>query len=180
MKYLMISLSSCFFLLLTGCKKNSTPKDEISFTYNGRTYFHDSKDRLHSINVSYGYSGAPSLKVSINLPNLDGTVTFERTGCAFYLPKAVRLNNFSPGCVISYSSVAPGTPIDSSKIYQYSSGSLNLTSSNCTSSSFVFLGITLYSTYCDVNGTFDLTLTNRNNEKIVITNGIVRLHSKSL
>ena len=170
-------ITACFMLLITGCKKDKTPKDEFSFFYNGKQFHYSSADLIGSgMDVKNGFYGTPS--VEMTLPGFDGKIVLEKTGCAYSLPKGTYINNLSPTCVVTYQSLNPSIPIDSSKIYQYSSGSFNLTSTNCTTRRTTFLSIPVTYTNCDVNGTFDIELTNRNNERIVIMNGIVRLHAK--
>jgi hypothetical protein len=72
-----------------------------------------------------------------------------------------------------------GGSIDSSNVLLYSSGTLNLVSSNCRTVNVDIFGTGgAPFTYCDVNGTFDLTLQNKNNQKIVITKGVVKVHDK--
>jgi hypothetical protein len=181
MNYLFI-ITICFvFFVLPGCKKgSSTPKaddGEISFTCNGKFYSYNTFDGYNGVNVGAGIYGTPLILITV--PNeFSGRITYQKTGCAYLLPTQSNIA-VQPGCLLlDYTSSSAGAPIDSTKVFVYNSGTLYLLSSNCKTSTTNILGYSGTITSCDVNGTFDLTLQNKNGQKIVITNGIVKVRNR--
>jgi hypothetical protein len=176
---ILIFISFAFFF--ASCKKADnkvdTEKDEFSFTYNGQNYNYSITGNTANAGVGKGMDGTPNL--SIDMVNLfGGRVYFEKTGCAYLEPvsSTVILNS---GCMLSECTSSGTTvAIDSSKVFIYESGSLNISFSNCISKSRVDIitGLPYQYNDCAAIGTFDLTLKNNNNLTIKITNGIVKLH----
>jgi hypothetical protein len=182
MKGFILFTSVCLIITLTQCKKGNSlstkEADEISFTCNGKDYSFDKLDGGNGVTVYYGIYGTPL--IVINLPSeFTGTITYQQTGCAYLLPQNTTIVA-QPGCkLFDYSMSSLGGSIDSSKVLLYSSGTLNLVSSNCRTVNVDIFGTGgAPFTYCDVNGTFDLTLQNKNNQKIVIAKGVVKVHDK--
>lgn len=180
MKYMLSISVLAIALLIGGCKKENnitSNNDEVSFTYNGKNYSFKTFDASNGVMVVKGYYGTPM--IVINLPSeFNGTIHYQKTGCAYLQPKNSNIS-INPGCTLKdHSTSSNGGPIDSMKVSLYFSGSLDLVTSNCETSNGTILGYPVTFTYCDVNGTFDLTLKNKNNETLFITNGVVKVHRK--
>jgi hypothetical protein len=168
-------------LLFASCKKSDSKvepeKDEFSFTYNGQNYNYSITGNVANAGVGKGTDGTPN--IGIDMVNLfGGRVYFEKTGCAYLEPEFsyIILNS---GCMLSVQNPSGSPlPIDSSKVFLYESGTLNISFSNCISKSGVDIitGLPYQYNDCAAIGTFDLTLKNNNNSTIKITNGIVKFH----
>ena len=105
-----------------------------------------------------------------------GQIDFIRAGCAYLAPlnKVVYVND--PNCQLSIKDdYGNFQPIDSVQTYIYQSGSLNISFSNCQPKSGTDFATGLPYSYnvCRASGTFDLTLINKDNQTIKITNGVV-------
>jgi len=176
---ILIFISLAFFF--ASCKKSESTvvpeKDDFSFTYNGQNYNYSIFGNTANAGVGKGMNGTPNL--FIDMVNLfGGRIYFEKTGCAYLEPEFsyIILNS---GCMLSVQNPSGGPlPIDSSKVFLYESGSLNVSFSNCISKSGVDIitGLPYQYNDCAAIGTFDLTLKNNNNSTIKITNGIVKFH----
>jgi hypothetical protein len=69
-------------------------------------------------------------------------------------------------------------PADSLEIYHYQSGSITFSTSNCLTKQLTdfFTGQPYDYTYCDVAGTFNLTLVNDAGQTLIISNGEFFFH----
>jgi hypothetical protein len=178
MKSFLLALISLFIVNCLACKKNitagpETETDIFRFTYNNTVINY--RITGNNLDAAPGfYFGEPIL--FIDMPNIfKAPIQYHRTGCAF-MGREVTVR---PGCVLlSNSTSPPSSPIDSTEVFYYESGVLNLSVSNCvTKSGYDFwTGQNYTQTICAIKGTFDLTLTNKNNDKIKITNGEVNFH----
>lgn len=72
-----------------------------------------------------------------------------------------------------------GFPIDSVAVYLYESGSFNILYKNCYEKSEYdpFSSSTIKYSVCDADGTFNLTLKNKENKIINITDGTFEMFS---
>jgi hypothetical protein len=150
-----ISLIIVLQLSLPGCKKSSFSNDqpEFSFTYNGNTYN----------NPAYGrpaMNGSSFLGIIIDKPDvLGGVVSFYFNYCSFLDPG-------SPVLWIDYSNCnirnGNGSPIDSSVVFLYRSGSYNRYNKHCkqVTGFDLFTGATSTWTSCTDYGDFTLVLGN--------------------
>jgi hypothetical protein len=116
-------------------------------------------------------------QVSISIDMLqvfEGYIYFRGNGCAYMAPENSVPSITEPGCVLTDQTGGSNFPIDSVLVYYYQSGSLNSTISDCKGYSGTDFGTGLPYAYseCKVSGTFDLTLVNKNNQTIKITNGV--------
>jgi len=162
-----------FIIVLSGCSKKNEPPiqdnaPKFSFEFNGKRYSGSNIAGYIIYNGSFG---------GIFLTREDlfgGSIYYYRNSslsnnCAYLSPTGQQLVAQQPGCIL-YNN---GNPIDSVKVYSYRSGSMNYSTSNCKHKKepdLVFGGYIEYDV-CDINGTFSLTLGNKNNQTIVITNG---------
>jgi hypothetical protein len=106
----------------------------------------------------------------IGRPDLfGGNISFEPDNCAYLDPYGNEIQRFSP-CQLSRNS----QPIDSVAVFIYESGSLKINTTNCktTSETDFFTGNTIYTSVCDITGSFNLTLKNKEDSLIVITDGV--------
>ena len=168
-----------FFLFvlsgLTACKKSSTdnthsPFDsKFSFTYNGTHYVLPFKQGTAEWGVSPG--------IYINRPDIfNGTIHFPYANCAYLDPQTYGLPiSAGANCELS----ASGFPIDSVAVYLYHGGSYNISYKNCYKKKefSIISGNTIEFQICDANGTFDLTLKNKENKTIVITGGTFEMYN---
>ena len=178
MKYSKIIIAIFFTYFFAGCKKNDSkadaPVDEFSFTYNGTKYNYSITGNVSNAGVGKGIDGTPYIIIDM-ADVFGGRIHYEKTGCAYLEPEFTSGISLSPGCQLSSGNT---DPIDSVKVFLYQSGSLNVSFSNCITKSGVdpFTGLNYqYNEYAAL-GTFDLTLVNKNNETIKVTNGIVKFH----
>jgi len=152
-------LSVLFLIILTqlaGCKKNSSVKEknEITFTYNGQTYTNIDTFKLfggYSNFLGFEFYSHAVLGGKLHyswITNPSGTTTYE---CAYIEPTGLDIFNDNT-CTF----FTGGTPVDSSKIYTYISGSKNFTFPDCKTETF--LGQS--TTYCTISGNFTLVLAN--------------------
>jgi|GEM_PF-6758024 len=170
---LRLFAGSIFIIILSGCGKKNEPPLEIgepkfSFEFNGTKYSGPGVAGYIVYNGSFG-------GLFIERDDLfGGSIYFYKNSslsnnCAYLMPTGQQVVAQQPGCIL-YNS---GNPIDSVKVYLYRSGSMNYSTSNCKHKKepdFVFGGYIEYDV-CDINGTFSLTLGNKNNQTIVITKG---------
>src|SRR5664279_2167612 len=150
-------------LYLSGCKKTSTghtaSDNTFSFNYNGTQY-------------SLGPNGEYKVdSMNIEITRLDifsAAIEFKKPDCAYYATNNT-IVNVSGNCQLTNGS---GSPIDSAAVYIYQSGSLNVSYSNCNTSSLIdFSGNRVTIQNCDMEGSFDLVLKNKENKLITISNG---------
>ena len=168
--FLVATGTACFF---TGCKKTDFPSYEtnIQFTYNGQAYSRTSPSRILNdvIIVQNEFLLVNFTGLIIEDPALFGgriPILTRNPGpiqCAFLQPTG---GDVSPGTNCQLNS--GGNPIDSVAVYWYESGSLSFTYTDCKQ---VTAAIVPGQKDCAISGQFDLTLTNKNNQKIRLTNG---------
>ncbi len=152
----MLRLALSFIVLLilltqlTGCKKNSGHEMwEFSFTYNGQTY----------TGAEYGspreFRG-DILGIEIRKPDvLGGVVRFIwANNCAILEPTGMDISFNENSCAF----YTTGSPVDSSKIFTYSSGSGNTTATNCKTKRDRLNRVDY--TTCTISGSFSLVLIN--------------------
>lgn len=174
--YPLYLLGLCL-LLLAGCKKNiDSPSYEtqINFTYNGQQYSRTApstilKDYIivQSFYLSVNFAGLNIIDQN-NLLGGDITISSLNPGpiqCAYMKPRGSYVAATGGNCSQLHSG---GNPIDSVAVYWYESGSLSYSYSDCQ----VLTGtIVPGQKDCAISGTFDLVLTNKNNQKMRLTNG---------
>jgi hypothetical protein len=174
MKKIIIILSA-FFSLFTGCKKSSDSisyETKISFTYNGQQYNHNSSSNImtdvilvQGIPLFVNFTG-----IEIGDPGLLGgtIIILSRSSgniqCSYLRPTGMLVSSSAGNCNLTNG----GNPIDSVQVYWYESGSINFSYSDCRN----LTGATIPGQKdCKTTGSFDLILTNKNNQKIKLTNG---------
>ncbi len=158
--------------IIPSCKKNdstSQADSEFKFTYNGTQY-------VLSWEAGTGYAewGIINSGIFINRPDLfNGTIKFPKSNCAYLEPQGQSVE-MTGNCELSSS----GFTIDSVAVYIYNSGTVDLDYTNCSSKSGYdpYTGEYYRSEICDVNGTFELTLKNKESKMITITNGSIRMY----
>jgi hypothetical protein len=149
---------------LTDCKKSSdghTVYDNtFSFSYNESQY------SLTPVHDEYSVDS-----MTIGITRLDiftAPIYFKKPDCAFYGTdnKGVMITG---DCQLSDFS---GSPIDSALVYIYQSGSMNVSYNNCSTAKLIDLsGNHVTAQYCDMQGSFDLVLKNKENKLITISDG---------
>jgi len=167
---LIFSILSLYLLVFsTACEKISPdpPTDgKLSFTYNGTQYVLPYQQGWDFI-----YSGIIIVRPDI----FKGDILFPYSNCAYLDPNhAVQL---SPNCQLT----SQGSPIDSVNVYIYQSGSMNISYKNCKDKSGNDpgpggAGRFIYE-LCDIDGTFDLILKNKENKTITITEGKIKVYN---
>ena len=163
-------LSAILLLSLFACsKKGNTDNpviDKINFTYNGNQYNLSSSGsyiKQHFlILLSANFAG-----LYINRPDLfGGTIdmacnTQGNIICVYHNPAGM---NVTGAC---NSLTNNGAAIDSVKVYWYESGAVNFSYSDCKNTPNGYTG----EQDCIITGSFNFTLTNKNNQKIILSNG---------
>lgn len=172
-KFLAIISSISVLLLCQACSKVDPlvePEiEEFSFTYNGRYYTENSSENAQ-INKWLD-------KVSITIDMVDvfgGIIYFDETDCAYLKPE---FNTVYIGEACNLMTITDGNtvPIDSVKVFQYQSGSFNVFLDKCEMHSWEHpIGGTVEYEVCVASGTFDLSLVNKNNETIELSDGIIK------
>ena len=140
-------------------------ESEFKFTYNGTQYVLPLKQGTAEWAIL-------DAGIYINRPDLfNGIIYFPHSNCAYLEPQGQSVQ-MTGNCVLSSS----GFPIDSVAVYIYQSGSVNLSYTNCVNKTEYdpYSGQTVTYQVCDVNGTFELTLRNKENKTISITNWEVK------
>jgi hypothetical protein len=169
MKYAKIIIIISFVCIFYSCKKNKveSERNEFSFTYNGQKYNYSVTGNISNAGVGKGVDGTPSIGIDM-ISVFRGNIYYEKTGCAYLKPEFTTLQ-FNQGC---------NPLLDPAEVFIYQSGSLNVTFSNCVRKAGVdvITGSNYQYDDCAALGTFDLTLVNKNNEIIKITNGIVKFY----
>ena len=161
-------------LLLSACSiENERMRDpgEFKFTYNGTDYH----ITPYSPNVEVISNGKDH--INIRIPGVfGGEIYFDINSCAYLAPELTTIYK-DVHCNLTSRIDGLISPIDSSKVFTYQSGSLNLTISDCITNTEEYPhpdgGSSHTTSSCRASGTFDLTLVNKNNETIEITNGII-------
>ncbi len=174
-KLLLLRVSYCFLaLLLFACKKNADQKSKtaydskFSFSFKGNNYTLPFKEGT----AEWGIMEAG---VFINRADIfPGVIYFPNSNCAYLEPAGSSVER-AANCILTQY----GLPIDSSAVYLYSSGTVFVGYSNCESHSEYdpFSNSTIHYEICDAEGSFELTLKNKNNDSIVITNGKLELYN---
>ena len=166
-----IILPAILTLFCLACTKNKGNSDDpytakISFTYNGNQYNISSSGSYIKeqflILLSADFAG-----LHIKGPDIfGGTIDMDcnpqgNIACTLFIPSGMNAlgscSNFNNN----------GAPIDSVKVYWYESGSVNFFYTDCKNNSNGPSDVK----DCAINGTFSLTLTNKNNQKIILSNG---------
>jgi hypothetical protein len=175
-RYTALPLSILYLLVFLSivcgsiaCKKNSpqrhSPFDgKFSFRYNGTNYTLPFKEGTTEWSVTPG--------IYINRADIfNGIIHFPTSSCA-YMDTGTSGENVTDigNCHLTQIS---GAPIDSAVVYLYLNGFFNINYYNCESHSEydVFTGRTINYDVCDANGTFELTLKNKDDNIIRITEG---------
>ena len=176
MKNLLAILTVLSALLLSNaCSKESElmpDPGEFNFTYNGKDY------HMTPYNLNVEVSSKGKNRINIHLPGVfGGEIYFDVNGCAYMAPELTTIYT-DLHCNLTSKVDGINVPIDSSKVFIYQSGSLNLTISDCSTNTSENPhpdgGSSSTVTSCRASGTFDLTLVNKNNETIEITNGVIK------
>jgi hypothetical protein len=170
MKKYSVIISVIFINILlftSACKKTaskSSADSNFSFTYNGIHYVLPFKEGYAE--WSFKNSG-----ILINRPDLfKGIIYFPYANCAYLEPNNTLIIQSATNCELTDIS---GLSIDSVSVYLYQSGSVNISYKNCSRKSQYdpYSGSTISYDVCDADGTFDLTLKNKENKTITITEG---------
>ena len=165
----LLLVISAIVVLFTCCKKTSDDKvNQFNFEFNGTKY-------KQLTNAGLLIFGGELDVIFIERPELFGGTIFYHTNssisnnCAYLYPTGEHFLLKQPGCIIDNG----GNPIDSAKVYLYRSGHLNYSKINCRHKKEPAPsgGGTIEYDECDVTGTFNLTLVNKNNQTIVISKG---------
>ena len=175
MKKFIFSLikAFCFSVLLftlPGCKKEVNPQTFFSFTYNGKQYnFGEHKVGPNGGSIGPEQEWLADDGVWINRPDIfGGIINYRGPDCTFLSPvinDIVSLYN----CQLT----SNGIPVDSVSVYFYKSGNHIFKYENCITKSVydIVNGRNIDERTCDVIGTFDLELVNKENRIIRITGG---------
>ena len=181
MKYLPILTAIFLTYFFIGCKKDNgdvSPEiDEFSFYYNGQKFNYSITANVANAGVAKGADGNPDIHIYMT-DVFNGTIRFLNTGCAFLEPPFNTVS-VGQGCILSsVDSLGNSIPIDSIKVFIYQSGTSNVSFTNCVRKSGfdIITGLNYQYDDCAASGTFDLTLSNKNDSTIKITNGIVKFH----
>ncbi len=166
--------------ILVACSKDETPTiyeiDTFSWAYNGRSYNLVYKDNTSNAGARINMNRIPAISFDM-VDELGGSIYFEKA-CAYLEPLGSIIYE-NEGCVLTEKDGTGNIiPIDSTKVYIYQSGFFNISISNCTKKTAVDLltGDSYQYDDCTVSGTFDLTLVNKEDATIKITDGIVILN----
>ena len=165
-KYLLSTLLISLILNLSCKKDNEIPLNTVSFKFNGQVHSYDSQwSPVTNFDINsfrFLYAGG----ITITRPELfGGTVKIFYNApmnavCAFLQPDNYPMinadcNNLNAG----------GQPIDSVKVYWMESGNFSHNISECTPTA------TGPFKRCTLVTSFSVTLVNKNNQKIVLTEG---------
>lgn len=155
------------FLLVISCKKESVTekKVNVSYYYNGKIY-----------NEGLGFYVG---NILINVPEEPGSFIYinSQQQCAFKIPAGLSYYTSYPGCNVSFDS-----PVDSSQLYFYRSGTMNYSYYDCYNFPVMVYGSggVRYVEHCKVTGSFDLMLSNNKNDIITVkSNGDFVIHDIS-
>jgi len=164
-KFLFIAITIAALLFSNACSKQDEVHGEFSFSYNG-TEYHNSPSNLDDDGFEVSNDGIRH--IYFYMPDVfGGEIYFDIHHCAYLLPPSTNIT-LEQSCNLTSFVNGQNVPIDSSKVFIYQSGSLNLSVSDCKTHS---LGSGLDWSTCRASGTFELTLVNNLNETIEITNG---------
>lgn len=164
-KLLSLSVTLAAILLLNACSKQDEIHGEFSFSYSGEEY-HNTPSNLDDEGFEVSDDGKNH--ITIDMPDVFGAeIYFDVSHCAYLNLSSVYVT-LEENCKLTAFANGQTGPIDSSKVFIYQSGSLQLSISDCKNHS---LGSGYDWTTCRASGSFDLTLMNKDNETIEITNG---------
>ncbi len=178
MKIYNVIISVCCMFLICSCKKdsgsNNNSKDRFTFEYNGIVYNKTVTNNVTNA-AAINTNGGPG--IFIDMPSVfGGRIFFIRNGCAYLETGSDVINVTEPNCQLSIQdNFSNPQPIDSVKVYIYQSDTLNISFSDCKvkSSTDPWTGAMHQYHVCRAKGTFELTLINKNQQQIKITNGKV-------
>jgi len=165
----LLLVISAIVVVFSCCKKPGDDRQNtFNFEFKGTKY----NDLIHAGIVAF--AGEIDV-VFIERPDLFGGRIFFHTNssisnnCAYLYPTGEHILVHQPGCIIDNG----GNPIDSVKFYFYRSGNINYSKTNCQriKEQDPASGVLVEHDVCDVKGTFNLTLGNKNNQIIGISNG---------
>ncbi len=182
MKVLLIVVVVFIF---TSCKKTSDATiSYLKFTYNGVDYNYQNEN-INNINLGIGRGVNGNVQITIGPESLFGGYIYNySTGCAFFQPTPIaHAINIDPFCILTTQDDLGNTiPIDSQAVYIYRTGLLNAGFSNCVTKNGydIVTGISYNYDLCDASGTFDLTLVNKTNDIIKLTNGSFKVYGAKL
>ena len=172
-----MKFSPFYFLLIlafAGCDKDEEIRSyetKINYTYSGQNQSSTSSRILTDVffvSNTLIIANFTGLEISAP-PGFTGSIFIFSTGggtinCAYLQPNGISVGGTGTNCILH----TGGNPIDSVNVYWYESGSLTYSYNDC----FDIGNATIPGQKdCAVNGNFNLTLTNKNNQKIVLTNG---------
>jgi hypothetical protein len=176
-KFIGAAIYCCCCLCFAGCKKNNdSPSYEtkISFNYNGQQY-----NRTHPSSIFSDFILVQGQILLVNFTGLgiedennllQGKIVLLARNpgtipCAYLQPTGSSVSALGGDCNRLQ---AGGNPIDSVRVYWYESGSVNFSYSDCKA---ITSATVPGQNDCAISGTFNITLTNKNNQKIILTNG---------
>ena len=170
-----ILFSGILCIVFGACIKGKdyvTPVNKLTFEMNGVKYSTASNGNF--VKRTGGIDGYLEFNDPVN-PEMEIRMYTNDNHCAYR--KAV--NDYA--CISDFTTcslyfVTP--PSDPLQVYHYQSGSLTFSTTNCITKNGtdLFTGLPVVYTYCDVSGTFNLTLVNDAGQTIVITNGEFLFH----
>ena len=138
----------------------------LSFNYNGKTH------TIQEANFSFAQR---TLIITPDDPGIfEGTIYF-RDHCAYFAPKGFADSVWADNSCKIYTP----SEMDSTAIFFYQSGSITSSSGNCRTETGtdILSGRTMSSTYCDIDGTFNLVLKNAQNKTMTLSDGVFHLHN---
>src|SRR4030095_2361178 len=168
MRRLLLVISA--IVVLFSCKKTGDEKKEhkFSFEFNGKKYNDPSNASIILV------SGGLDLLFIERKDLFGGEIFFYANSsisnnCAYLVPAGEHYVAHLPGCIL----YDGGVPVDSVTTYYYRSGNFSYSKSNCLRKTEISptTGARVEFDVCDVSGSFSLTLGNKINKTIAITNG---------
>lgn len=174
---ILVSFTGLFFIpvcILSGCKKNNdgvSYETSIRFTYNGKQYEGGSGSKINSSFYLPQFIFANFAGLQISRPDLFGgeiEILDQNQGnidCAYLSPSGAPVAAVGLSCNNLQQN---NGPIDSVQVYWIESGTIGFGYSDCRART----GTVTPNQYdCAVHGNFELILTNKNGQKIVLSNG---------
>jgi hypothetical protein len=170
MRYTINIIIICSIVVLVACKKdkNESVKDTIRFTYNGQQYDGGSSSLISSRLIFPEFIFANFAGLVIKRPDIFGgeiRIYEDAPGsieCAYLEPIGSTITGFCNSLLMN------NGVIDSVRVYWIESGSVSFGYSDCKA----LTNVTVQGQKdCAINGTFNVTLTNKNNDKIILSNG---------
>lgn len=162
------------FSCLIGCKKNlqrsnSPFESKFSFSYKGVKYILPYREGTAT-------EWTASEGIMISLPDIfNGVIHYPYENCAWLAPADMIIGTMIGNCRLSYN----GGEIDSVSVFTYKSGHYEINYKNCIEEiAYDPYSDTRYSySVCDADGTFELTLKNKEGKEVIITEGEFELYS---